>query len=63
MNVEAITEDLKALCEKHKIMIYADEENPCTIIEGLLTMEEAEGGCPPEQVRFEFVTSEQLSEY
>ena len=63
MNVQAITEDLQALCAKHKIMMYADEENPCTVIEGLLTMEEAEAGCPPERLCFEFVTSEKLAEY
>ncbi len=63
MNVEAIKQDLQALCEKHKIMIYADEENPCTVIEGLLTMEEADGGCPPERVSFEFVTSEKFADY
>ena len=63
MNIEAIKADLQALCEKHKFMMYADEENPCTVIEGLLSMEEAEGGCTPERFRFEFITSEKVNEY
>jgi hypothetical protein len=63
MNTEAIKQDLKALCEKHKVIMYADEDNPCTVIEGLLTMEEAEKGCPPEQFRFDFITSETFQEY
>jgi hypothetical protein len=57
MNIEAIKTDLQALCEKHNIMIYTDEDEPATIIEGLLSMDEAEKGCPPEQVKFDFVTS------
>jgi len=63
MNTQAILEDLKALCEKHRIMIYADEDEPCTIIEALLTQEEAEAGCPPEQFRFDFITSETVKEW
>lgn len=63
MNVEAIIEDLKALCEKHKIMMYASEDDPCTVIEQLLTMEEAEGGCEPERFSFDFITSEKVQEY
>jgi hypothetical protein len=63
MNVEGIKQDLKELCAKHNIMMYADDENQCTVIEGLLTMEEAEGGCPPERMRFDFITSETFQEY
>jgi hypothetical protein len=63
MNVDAIKADLQALCEKHQIILYADEDNPCTVIEGLLTMQEAEAGCPPQQVRFDFVTSETYQEF
>lgn len=63
MNIEAIKQDLQALCEKHKIMIYADEDETATVIEGLLTMEEADGGCPPERFLFDFVTSETVKEF
>lgn len=63
MDIEAIKTDLKALCDKHKIMIYANEDDPCSVIEGLLSMEEAEAGCPPERVNFDFVTPEDFKEW
>ena len=63
MNIEAIKQDLQALCEKHGVMIYASDEYQCTVIEGLLTMEEADGGCPPDRFSFDFVTSEKVQEY
>ena len=63
MNTEELKQDLQALCAKHNVMIYADEENPATVIEQLLTMEEAEGGCPPEKFVFDLVTFEQVREY
>ena len=63
MNIEAIKADLKALCEKHKVMIYADEDEPATVIEGLLEREEAEAGCPPERFSFDFATSEKVQEF
>jgi hypothetical protein len=63
MNIAAIQQDIKELCNKHGIIMYADEDDPCTVIEGLLTMEEAEGGCAPQQVRFDFITSETFQEY
>ena len=63
MNLEAIKADLQSLCEKHRIMIYSDEDEPCTVIEALLTMEEADGGCPPERFLFDFVTSEKVQEF
>jgi hypothetical protein len=63
MNIAAITEDLKNLCAKHGIIMYADENDPCTVIEALLSMEEAEAGLKPEQFRFEFVTSETYNDY
>ena len=63
MNAEAIQKDLKELCNKHGIIMYADEDNACTVIEALLSMEEANGGCPPQQVRFDFITSELFQEF
>jgi ferredoxin-thioredoxin reductase catalytic subunit len=63
MNVQAIQQDLKELCAKHGIIMYPDEDAAATVIEGLLTMEEADGGCPPQRVRFDFITSEVFQEY
>jgi hypothetical protein len=63
MNIEEIKKDLQALCEKHNVMIYADEDNAATVIEQLLTMEEADGGCPPERFSFDFATFEQVREF
>jgi hypothetical protein len=62
MNIEAIKADLQALCEKHKVIIYADDENTATVIEQLLAAEEAEGGCPPERFSFYFANYEQVKE-
>ena len=33
MNKAELKKDLIALCAKHKVTLYADEDEPCTVIE------------------------------
>lgn len=58
MNINEIKKNLQKFCEDNHVIMYACEDDPCTVIEELLTMEEAQAGVVPERLNFEFVTSE-----
>ena len=63
MNIEEIKQDLIALCAKHNIIIYADQDEPCTVIEGLLTMEEADAEKTPERFLFTMAAADAVDQY